>query len=140
MVAGGRQQPDRTAMAAVAIGGNEIDRAFVIELIDLVPPVDHGHVPFEQIDEDALAVGMHRIENCVRAGRFRAPEYLDHMSPLPVRTREASPTMGLALIPLDRGLRSPFSRIGPQTARSVSSFSCDQDRSRRQEGKEGIRG
>jgi hypothetical protein len=65
-------------MVAIGVSGDQIDCPFVIELIDLERARDDGHVPFEQINEDMLAIAMHGIENRVEPRGLRALKDLDH--------------------------------------------------------------
>src|SRR3546814_16633911 len=41
---------------------DDVDRLRPIELVDLKTTIDHRHIPAEQVDEEALAVGEHGLE------------------------------------------------------------------------------
>ena len=49
-----------SAVAAFFIGKDDIGRLTRVELVDLVSSFEHGDIPFEEIDEDALA----SLEHC----------------------------------------------------------------------------
>src|SRR5690606_10051986 len=72
---GRRKQPRGGKVVRLPIGYDEIDRMFVVEMIDLEPICERGQVPFEKIDEDALA----RLEHgAKRAVRMRACRGIDN--------------------------------------------------------------
>lgn len=62
-VAGGFEQPCRVRMIAVMVGDDEIDRALVVDLVELVAAVAHWHVP---------SLGGRPIPTCAQARRFFA--------------------------------------------------------------------
>src|SRR3546814_3962486 len=57
MRASGRHQPDRGLVLASRVRADDVDRLRPIELVDLKTTIDHRHIPAEQVDEEALAVG-----------------------------------------------------------------------------------
>src|SRR3546814_8553519 len=62
MRASGRHQPDRGLVLASRARADDVDRLRPIELVDLKTTIDHRHIPAEQVDEEALAVGEHGLE------------------------------------------------------------------------------
>src|SRR3546814_16613426 len=62
MRASGRHQPDRGLVLASRVRADDVDRLRPIELVDLKTTIDHRHIPAEQVDEEALAVGEHGLE------------------------------------------------------------------------------
>lgn len=49
-------------MSAVFVGSDQVDGVDIVELIDLVVAIDDRHVPAKQVDEEALAVGKHGLQ------------------------------------------------------------------------------
>ena len=49
--------------------GDEIDGVIGVELVDFILTIDDRHIPFQGIDEDLLAVTVHRFQ---RRAEFRA--------------------------------------------------------------------
>src|SRR3546814_14119955 len=62
MRASGRHQPDRGLVLASRVRADDVDRLRPIELVDLKTTIDHRHIPAEQVDEEALAVGEPGLE------------------------------------------------------------------------------
>ena len=52
-------------MAAILVRHDQIGGVLVVELVDLEAVLEHRHVPFEQVDEDALA----RLEHVAKGGQ-----------------------------------------------------------------------
>ncbi len=52
-------------MVAIFIGDDQIGRVAIVELVDLEPAVEHRHIPFQEIDEDPLAILEHRPERVI---------------------------------------------------------------------------
>src|SRR3546814_20647377 len=62
MRASGRHQPDRGLVLASRVRADDVDRLRPIELVDLKTTIDHRPIPAEQVDEAALSVGEHGLE------------------------------------------------------------------------------
>lgn len=72
-----RQQARRGEMAAVPVGHDEVGRMRVVELVDLEAAGQHRQIPFQKIDEDALARLEHRAKRDMLA-RPVVPAHDDH--------------------------------------------------------------
>src|SRR4051812_19304843 len=98
-------------MPVILVGQDQIPRMFVIELVDLVPAIEHRQVPFEQIDEDGFARGEHRAKCPILAAIQSAINKLNHV---------ANPSM------LERGtgFRLGGSTDIPRNGDSVSASEC----------------
>src|SRR5690606_3992606 len=78
---GRRKQPRGGKVVRLPIGYDEIDRMFVVEMIDLEPICERGQVPFEKIDEDALARLEHGAKRAVRMRSVRGIDNQQHERP-----------------------------------------------------------
>jgi hypothetical protein len=54
---------------ACRIGDDHIDGVIIVKLVDFILSFDHRHLPAEQVDEEALAIGEHGSEQRL-VGRF----------------------------------------------------------------------
>jgi hypothetical protein len=50
-------------MIAFLVGDDDIDCMLIVELVELEAAVEHRNVPFQEVDEDALAV----LEHCSKS-------------------------------------------------------------------------
>ena len=84
-----REEPDRGCMASIVVSGDQIDGMGIVELVDLVLPIDDRHVPAKQVDEQPLAIGEHGLEQRPVPRRQMVVDDVDHeVLPLVVSLRE----------------------------------------------------
>lgn len=65
-------------MLPVLASKDDVDGALGVELVQFIPPLDHGHVPSEEIDEEPLAVCEHGIEERLAASREMIVDDVEH--------------------------------------------------------------
>ncbi len=65
-------------MPAVIVGDDQVDRIGIVELVYLVLTIDHRDVPAEQVDEEALAVDEHGLEQRLVSSCQMAIDDMDH--------------------------------------------------------------
>src|SRR3546814_21193644 len=87
----GRHQPDRGLVLASRVRADDVDRLRPIELVDPKTTIDHRHIPAEQVDEEALAVGEHGLKERSAPRLEMVFDDVDHERCSPVaNTREGS--------------------------------------------------
>jgi hypothetical protein len=65
-------------MPAVLVADDQIGRVGIVEMIDLEPVGEHRQVPFQKIDEDALARLEHRAKQLMLVRAVGMVDYRKH--------------------------------------------------------------
>ena len=80
MLAGRRQEADRTGVAASnGRTGDQIDRAFIVEIVNLEPALRRGKLPSEPVHEHAFAIMVHLHQECSMLQPVLWQDYVDHV-------------------------------------------------------------